>query len=73
MGIATTATLVPAPRQLSDQNSLGTVLGASPTDLIGFYGATAIPQNTTAISISTGTVAQVITALGNLGLIKTTA
>jgi hypothetical protein len=27
-----------APRQLSDQNGLGTVLGASATDLIGFYG-----------------------------------
>lgn len=72
MGIATTATLAPAPRQVSDQNPLGTQLGASPTDLIGFYGTTPIPQNTTAISISTGTAAQIITALGNLGLIKTT-
>lgn len=27
-----------APKQLSDQNSQGTVLGASANDLIGFYG-----------------------------------
>lgn len=27
-----------APRQLSDQNSQGTILGASATDLVGFYG-----------------------------------
>jgi hypothetical protein len=73
MGIATTSTLVPGPRQLSDQNPLGTQLGTSPTDLIGFYGTAPIVQNTTAISISTGTTAQIITALGNLGLIKTTA
>lgn len=72
MGIATTSTLVPGPRQLSDQNPLGTQLGVSPTDLIGFYGKTPIAQNTTAISISTGTTAQIITALGNLGLILTT-
>ena len=72
MGIATTSTLAPGPRQLSDQNPLGTQLGVSPTDLIGFYGKTPIAQNTTAISISTGTTAQIITALGNLGLILTT-
>lgn len=38
MGIATTSTITAGPRQLSDQNPIGTVLGASPTDLIGFYG-----------------------------------
>jgi len=27
-----------AAKQLSDQNSQGTILGASPTDLIAFYG-----------------------------------
>lgn len=32
------------PRQLSDGNSLGTVHGQSPLDLISFYGATAIVQ-----------------------------
>lgn len=34
------------PRQLSDANSKGTVLGQSTTDLIGFYGATPIAQPT---------------------------
>lgn len=40
MGIATTATLVPGPRQLSDQNPIGTILGASASDFIGFFGLT---------------------------------
>lgn len=40
MGIATTATITAGPRQLSDQNPIGTVLGASTTDLIGFFGLT---------------------------------
>ncbi len=36
-----------APRQLSDGNSQGTILGDSPTDLIGFYGvSTGVPQAT---------------------------
>jgi hypothetical protein len=35
-----------APRQLSDGNSLGTLLGISSTDLVGFYGATPVPQPT---------------------------
>jgi hypothetical protein len=33
-----------APKQLSDQNSLGTQLGVSATDIIGFYGATPVAQ-----------------------------
>jgi len=33
-----------AVKQLSDQNSQGTQLGASATDLIGFYGKTPIVQ-----------------------------
>lgn len=49
MGIATTSTLVPGPRQLSDQNPIGTVMGASATDNIGFYGLTqGVPQATPA-------------------------
>ncbi len=36
MPITTTS----APRQLSDGNTNGTLLGQSPTDLIGFYGDT---------------------------------
>lgn len=41
-----TGTLVTesAPRQLSDGNSVGTVLGQSPTDLVGFFGQTAVQQ-----------------------------
>lgn len=35
-----TTTVFSAPRQLSDQNTQGTVLGASKTDLIGFFGDT---------------------------------
>ncbi len=31
-------------RQLSDGNPIGTVLGQSPTDLIGFFGATPVAQ-----------------------------
>jgi hypothetical protein len=31
-------------RQLSDNNPVGTVLGQSPSDLIGFYGATPVAQ-----------------------------
>lgn len=34
------ATTSRAVRQLSDQNSIGTILGASSTDVIGFYGLT---------------------------------
>jgi len=40
------ATTSAAVRQLSDYNSQGTVLGRSATDLIGFYGATPVAQNT---------------------------
>jgi hypothetical protein len=47
MSIATTSTLVPGPRQLSDQNPIGTIFGASVTDNIGFYGLTqGVPQAT---------------------------
>lgn len=39
MGIATT-TASAAPRQLSDGNSQGTILGRDASDIIGFYGVT---------------------------------
>lgn len=45
-----------AKKQLSDQNSQGTSLGASTTDLISFYGVTAVAQPnpaTTATSVTT--------------------
>ena len=48
MGIAVT-TASAAPKQLSDQNSQGTVLGYGATDLIGFYStsnANCVAQST---------------------------
>jgi hypothetical protein len=49
MGIASTATLAAGPRQLSDQNPIGTILGASVADNIGFYGLSqGVPQQTPA-------------------------
>lgn len=56
MGIATT-TLTAAPRQLSDGNSQGTILGlGTSTDPISFYGATPVVKqlNLGAASLSTG-------------------
>ena len=47
MAVVTAATLAldVATRQLSDQNPTGTLLGASTTDKIGFYGvATPVAQ-----------------------------
>jgi hypothetical protein len=52
-----------APRQLSDGNTAGTVMGKSPTDLISFFGATPIVQPsgggelTTSTSVAGGFVA----------------
>jgi len=70
MGIATT-TKTAAARQLSDQNSQGTILGASATDLIGFYGvATPVAQPAVSGSISSGALASSLVAqLVTLGLI----
>jgi len=72
MGIATTATLVPGPRQLSDGNPEGTVLGgvnnsAGVPEKIGFYGVVSIPRAT--LSLSTATTTQIVQALANLGLV----
>jgi hypothetical protein len=44
-----------APRQLSDGNSAGTVLGKSPTDLISFYNATPVTQPAGAAELAVGT------------------
>jgi hypothetical protein len=81
-------------KQLSDGNSLGTVLGQSATDKVGFFGATPVAQNgapagnthtptagsTTAAYVNTTfdggigsaayTVGDIVTALKNLGLLK---
>ena len=64
-----------AVRQLSDQNPLGTILGASATDVIGFYGLTqGVPRAVVGGSITTGTLASSLAfALNALGLIQVTA
>jgi len=38
--VTATKSTTAGPRNLSDQNSQGTILGDSPTDLIGFFGGT---------------------------------
>lgn len=49
----------------------GEILGVTANSLQGFYGATPVAQQT--VSLGTGTLAQVITALGNMGLLNVTA
>ena len=56
------ATTSAAVRQLSDYNSQGTVLGRSPTDLIGFYGATPVARNTTSSGVMVTTFGAAIPA-----------
>ena len=56
------ATTSAAVRQLSDYNSQGTVLGRSPTDLIGFYGATPAARNTTSSGVMVTTFGAAIPA-----------
>jgi hypothetical protein len=41
-------------RQLSDGNLLGTILGQSATDLIGFYGVTSAVAKTGTIALGAG-------------------
>lgn len=66
MGIATTSTITAGPRQLSDQNPIGTVMGASPTDLIGFYGvAQGVAQATPAGNVHTVTAGATTTVFTN--------
>jgi hypothetical protein len=50
----------------------GTLVGRNATTPVGFFGATPVARPGP-ISISAGTVAQVVTALGALGLISTSA
>lgn len=69
-----------AIKQLSDGNPLGTRLGQSATDLVGFYGATPAVQPTSAAQSAVtagaslvGAVALLIeirSALVTLGIIK---
>ena len=69
------ATTSSAFRQLSDGNLVGTLLGISTTDLIGFYGvttATAQP-NSNGQSISSGALSSSLAfQLNKLGLINVT-
>jgi len=67
-----------AQKQLSDGNSLGTVLGQSSTDRIGFYGvATAVAKSGTnfaTLSASSGALSSSIAlTLNALGLITCTS
>lgn len=67
-------------KQLSDGNPLGTRLGQSATDLVGFYGATPVVQPTSAAQSAVtagaslvGAVALLIeirSALVTLGIMK---
>lgn len=64
-----------AARQLSDGNAVGTCLGISVTDLIGFYGTTTgVAQgNVNGLSISSGALASSLAfQLNRLGLINCT-
>lgn len=65
-----------AVKQLSDQNSIGTIFGASTTDPIGFYGATSgVAQgNANGLSFSSGALASTLAfQLNRLGLINVTS
>lgn len=67
------------PKQITNLASDGTVLGQSVSDKIGFYGlTTAIVQQTISSGVPTNSATtitslqSVISALGNLGLIRAT-
>lgn len=67
-----------AVRQLSDQNSVGTILGGSASDLIGFYGLTGgvakSGTNFATLSQSSGALASSMAMFfGSLGLITCTS
>lgn len=53
-----------AVRQLSDGNSQGTVFGQSGSDLIAFYGSTAVAR---AVIISTNTLSTAVSSTGAFG------
>lgn len=63
-----------AMKDLSDQNSIGTRLGVTSTELIGFYGVTTcVTRQTVSGSISSGALASsMATAMSNLGLANVT-
>lgn len=63
-----------ALKDLSDQNTIGTRLGVTSTELIGFYGVTTcVTRQTVSGSISSGALASsMATAMSNLGLANVT-
>src|SRR5713226_3634313 len=72
MGIATT-TKTATTRQLSDQNSQGTVLGFGSTDKISFYGAATLTQPTSSwqSSIQDSTAAVAVASFFSTGITGT--
>lgn len=53
-----------AVRQLSDGNSQGTVFGQSGTDLIAFYGSTAVARATI---VGSNTLSTAVSSTGSFG------
>jgi hypothetical protein len=53
------------PKQLSDQNSLGTQLGASATDKVGLFGQTPAAQPTAATNVHTVAAGSTTTVFAN--------
>ena len=71
--MSATTTQSAAPRQLSDGNSQGTVLGQSASDAIAFYNATPVTQQAVSGSLSSGAfLSSLSVALTKLGLITKT-
>ena len=68
MPLSTSDTIATSAQETAD----GTLVGRNATSKVGFFGATPVVQPA-AISLSTGTVAQVVTALAAMGLLKSTA
>lgn len=68
------ATTSAAVRQLSDKNSVGTMMGQSSTDVIGFYNVTTcVAQQAVSGSLSSGAFASSMAdCLRKLGLITYT-
>lgn len=58
-------------QEAGHSTSDGDILGLTAAAKVGFYGATPVAQQT--VSLGSGTLPQVITALGNMGLLNVTA
>lgn len=66
MGIATTTT-TKAPKQLSDGNSQGTLMGQSATDKIGFYANSTSSAVAQATIIGSNTLSTTVSSTGAFG------